>query len=68
MNLVSRTITGIGLMILGVFLIVIALIFRAWVVLIYGVPLLVLGIYIFFNKKEDQIEEIKYSKMKGGKK
>lgn len=30
-----------------------------WVSLMYGIPLLVLGIVIFLNKKEDVIEEIK---------
>ena len=36
-----------------------------WMKLFYGVPLVVLGIFIFFNKKEDNIEKIKEN---GGKK
>ena len=32
---------------------------------IYGIPLLIIGLIILFNKKEDKIEEINY---KGGKK
>ena len=45
---------------------------EAWIVfLIYGVPILVIGIVIFFSRGEDKIEEIEYSKIgkvKGGKK
>lgn len=36
--------------------------FIAW---IYGIPLLVIGIFILFNRKEDKIEGIKFV---GGKK
>lgn len=57
MNKVSRTITGIiaillgaGLTILGIF---------APFVLIYGIPILIIGFFILFNKKEDVIEKIK---------
>jgi len=35
--------------------------------LIYGIPILIIGIFILFNKKEDNIEKIK-TKSKGGKK
>lgn len=35
------------------------------VVLIYALPILIIGFIIFFNKKEDDIEKIK---TKGGKK
>ena len=37
-----------------------------FVMWIYGVPLFVLGLIIFFNSKEDKIEQIKF--MKGGRK
>ena len=30
-----------------------------WVTLIYGVPLLILGLFILFNKKEDEVERRK---------
>jgi uncharacterized membrane protein HdeD (DUF308 family) len=40
----------------------------AWVALMYGIPLLIIGIIIFFNKKEDQIEQIKQTGGKNGKK
>ena len=66
MNLVSRTITGgaISLTGLGLF---IASFFRGLLfLLLYAIPLLILGIIIFFNKKEDEIEKIKMNP--GGKK
>ncbi len=63
MNL-SRTITGTLAIILG--LILIAVSFFALPVLIYGIPIFIIGILILFNKKEDQIEEIK-TESKGGK-
>jgi len=30
-----------------------------WIFFIYGIILLVLGIFILFNKKEDEIEQVK---------
>lgn len=68
MNTLSRTITGGAMIIVGLILICVAFFKVIWV-LIYGVPILIIGLFIFFNKKEDKIEEIKYkNKMKGGKK
>jgi len=61
MNTISRTITGVVSILLGVFLIIIALKVTFWF-LIYGLPIFIVGFFIFFNKKEDQIEEIKKSK------
>lgn len=29
---------------------------------LYGIPLLIIGLFIFFNKKEDKIEQIKKKK------
>ncbi len=58
MNLVSRAITGGALIIAGLILIVISL-FTVFTILIYGIPLLVVGLIIFLNKKEDEIEERK---------
>lgn len=66
MNTLSRTITGTLAVILGLFLIIISIAKEPWV-LIYGIPILILGIFILFNKKEDDIEIIK-TKAKGGKK
>lgn len=69
MNYTSRTITGIMMIIFGLGLMAIPIFsgvegFISW---IYGVPLLILGIFILFNKKEDYVEEIK-TKSIGGKK
>ena len=65
MNLVSRTITGILMMVFGLFLIVLSFFVVAdalWATLIYGIPIFLIGIFIFFNKKEDKIEKIKRRK------
>ena len=62
MNTLSRTITGILAIILGLVLIAISFSYEYWV-LIYGIPILIIGFFILFNKKEDDIEKIK-----GGKK
>lgn len=58
MNKVSRTITGTVMILLGIFLSLVA-VFEEIFLLIYGIPLIILGLFIFFNKKEDAIEEIK---------
>ena len=58
MNIISRTITGIITILLGLFLIILSILKDPWI-LIYGIPILVIGIFIFFNKKEDDIEKIK---------
>jgi membrane-bound ClpP family serine protease len=57
MNFISRTITGGVLILVGLILIGLSLL--TWVTLIYGVPLFLIGLFIFFNKKEDKIEERK---------
>ncbi len=49
------------MVILGLVLIGISF-FISLTLLIYGVPLLIFGIIIFFNKKEDKIEDIKIEK------
>ena len=64
MNTLSRTITGIIMAIGGLVLIILSL-FKLIFLLIYGIPLFVIGLFILFNKDEDKIEEIK---LKGGKK
>jgi membrane-bound ClpP family serine protease len=66
MNTISRTITGTLAIILGLILIILSFLKEIWV-LIYGIPILIIGIFILFNKKEDNIEQIK-NKTKGGKK
>ena len=66
MNKLSRTITGISVIVLGLILTIISF-FDAYALLIYGIPMLIIGFFIFFNKKEDEIEQIK-DKSKGGEK
>jgi len=63
MNTISRTITGIVLIILGIILLFVS-VNELWV-LLYGIPIILIGFFILFNKKEDQIESRK--DMKGGK-
>lgn len=57
----SRTVTGVMATLLGLFLIVLSILKDLWI-LIYGIPILIIGVFIFFNKKEDEIEEIKSRK------
>ena len=82
MNKVSRTITGIALIIICLVLIILSFFFNdaLIVLLIYGIPLFIIGFFILFNKKEDDIEQRKDVKenqvsnqtrkthLKGGKK
>jgi len=60
----SQLIIGIVFTIGGLALTVVAF-FAGFFVLIYGLPLLVIGIVILLNKKEDVVESIK---KRGGKK
>lgn len=66
MNTFSRTLTG-GIMIVAGLILIIISPFVMFVTLIYGIPLLLIGLFILFNKKEDEIEKIR-TKSKGGKK
>ena len=60
MNYISRTLTGGFLIFAGIFLISLTFFELPLLVgLIYGIPLLILGTFIFLNKKEDKIEQIK---------
>ena len=65
MNTLSRTITGIAAIILG--LIIILGSYPKYVMTLYGIFFIVVGIFIFFNKKEDDIEKIKTKSKKGEK-
>ena len=58
MNNTSRTITGTILFLMGLIITIISS-FTSFIFLIYGIPLMIVGVFIFFNKKEDQIEQIK---------
>ncbi|MFW6233198.1 MAG: hypothetical protein ACOC3Z_00885 [Nanoarchaeota archaeon] len=63
MNLISRTITGGGMILIGVLLLVFSF-FDNFSFLIYSIPLLIIGFIIFLNKKEDEIEKIKFKEVK----
>ncbi len=53
--------TGITAIILGIFLIGLSF-FKGFFILFYAAPIFIIGIFIFFNKKEDEIEKIKRPK------
>jgi hypothetical protein len=67
----TRKIIGLVISLAGLLLLMGGFIFGGMgafaLLLIYGVPLIVIGLVIFFNKHEDTIEQINYSTMKGGK-
>ena len=56
-NLTSRVITGGILIALGGVLVLVS--FAELEFLIYALPLLAIGLFLFFNDKEDDIEQIK---------
>lgn len=60
MNTPSRIITGTLVILFSLFLIILSILgIFGYGILVYGIPLFIIGIFIFFNKKEDDIEEIK---------
>jgi len=71
----SRILWGIIISIVGLVLIIIGLVVglivnqEVFFLLYHGIVVLIVGILIFFNKKEDKIEQIKSNKKikKGGK-
>lgn len=58
MNTLSRTLAGGAMIILGLVLIVVGYLISLFI-WIYGIPILIIGLFIFFNKKEDEIERRK---------
>jgi len=58
MNTLSRTLAGGAMIILGLVLIGVGF-FTFFVTWFYGIPILILGLFLFFNKKEDEIERRK---------
>jgi len=58
MNTLSRTMTGIVAIVLGLFLVFYSLFSSYWV-LVYGVPILIIGVVILFNSGEDKIERVR---------
>tara|TARA_Y100000310_G_C20391059_1_gene672790 strand:+ start:28 stop:222 length:195 start_codon:yes stop_codon:yes gene_type:complete len=63
MNILSRTITGSVLIISGIGLSILSF-FESFFILIYGIPSIAIGVYVLFNKKEDDIEQIKTKRRK----
>ena len=68
MNTISRTITGTVLVLAGIIISFVAFYIKMFSILIYGIPSIIVGVIILLNKKEDQIEQINYSKIKRKKK
>jgi len=66
MNKVSRTITGIITITLGIYITYASFLDLAkdWPGLIFGIVFIIIGFFILFNKKEDDIEKIKDTKLK----
>jgi len=54
----SQLIIG-GLFTIGGLILTVVAFFTGFFILIYGLPLLVLGLFILFNRKEDKVEQIK---------
>ena len=67
MNTLSRTITGIAMIVGGLWMFIAGFFAEEtpWILWLYGTLVLILGFFVFFNKKEDTIEQIK---SQGGKK
>ncbi len=63
-NILSRNITGAIITTLGIYIFIKNFSKNYNVALLYGIPLMTIGIFIFFNKKEDKIEKIKGGKLK----
>lgn len=60
MNTVSRTITGVAGCAIGVLFIVLSFFdTNTLALLVYGIPVLIIGLVILFNTKEDYVEPIK---------
>ncbi len=55
---ISRTITGVVLILIGLGFVISSSLFSIFL-LIYGIPILIIGFFILFNKDEDKIEERK---------
>jgi membrane-bound ClpP family serine protease len=65
----GRSITGLVIMLIGIVLFLFSIFIGNVGILsfgIWGFILTIIGLVIMLNKKEDKIEEINYSKLKGG--
>lgn len=68
----SRSITGLIVVIVGFILFLVGALFIREGVLFFGfysiiIIIIIIGVVIILNKSEDKIENINYSKIKGGK-
>ncbi|MEX0932693.1 MAG: hypothetical protein WDZ77_01160 [Candidatus Pacearchaeota archaeon] len=63
-NFVSRYAAGTIFLVAGLFFLALAVKLGVWPLLIYGFPLLIIGIVILLNEDEDKIEERKDFKSK----
>jgi ABC-type arginine transport system permease subunit len=63
-NILSRNIAGLIITSIGVYVSLKNFSENYFVTLLYGVPIIIIGIFIFYNQKEDQIEKIKVGKLK----
>ncbi len=63
MNTTIRLITGIAMSLLSILLIIFAIFFNEagvdYVAVLTGSFFLLIGVFIIFNKKEDEVEQIK---------
>lgn len=68
MNTISRTISGAVCLLLGFILgyksFTLDVKEGFWALLAYGLALIILGVFIIFNKKEDEIEQVKTKVLK----
>ena len=67
MNFISRIITGAIMIIIGLTLILTTFLVNfvsSFPLLFFGIPLLIIGFFIFFNKNEDKIELISERRIK----
>lgn len=59
MNDIPRIITGTVLTLMGIGLCALPIFISQWFSLIYGIPLLIIGLVILFNKHENRIEAVR---------
>ena len=62
----GREIYGVFITAFGAILIIISL-YTSLFILIYGIPIFIIGLLISINKKEDKIEEVNYMEDKNKK-
>jgi hypothetical protein len=65
--IISRLIAGLFSLAAGITLVIFSL-FSMWWIIFYGVPLILIGLFVLFNKNEDKIEKRKDLKEKKYKK